>query len=237
MTRSDRITTSACRHETARSKPCQALRTGLSDPERGLFTTSGARDGRGPTSGGGVRSGCVTRSPESQPCGLRAGRGGPTPPERTPPPAATRPVTRAAFVNNQPRYPHCFARKSMETGAQRRDVAIRAWLAANEYHQGSRRQARLRLAWSASDGESYRGGATAMRCFGCGGMIQPARGSKSFSRKRLQRKGVRSKSAERPCRITSERMSPMTGECLNPCPLQPKSTYSPSYSGTAPRTG
>src|SRR5215831_20672543 len=154
-----------------------------------------------------------------------------------PSPAATRPVARAAFVNNQPRYPHRFARKPMETGARRRDVAIRAWFAANECHQGSRRQARLRLAWSDSDGKSYRGGAAASRCFGWGGMIQPARGSKSFSRKRLQRKGVRSKSAERPCRITSERMSPMTGECLNPCPLQPKSTYSPSYSGTGPRTG
>jgi len=165
-----------------------------------------ARPPAGGAGGGGggpppaARPCCVTRSPESQPCGLRAGRGGPTPPERTPPPAATRPVTRAAFVNNQPRYPHRFARKPMETGAQRRDVAIRAWFAANECHQGSRRQARLRLAWSDSDGKSYRGGAAASRCFGWGGMIQPARGSKSFSRKRLQRKGVRSKSAERPCR-------------------------------------
>src|SRR5215831_3884639 len=57
----------------------------------------GARDDRVPSSGGGVRSCCVTRSPDSPPCGRRAGRGGPTPPERTPPPAATRPVTRAAL--------------------------------------------------------------------------------------------------------------------------------------------
>src|SRR5215468_5020774 len=58
--------------------------------------TSGARGGRGLSSGGGVPSCCVTRSPESQPCRLRAGRGGPTPPEGTPPPDATRPVARAA---------------------------------------------------------------------------------------------------------------------------------------------
>src|SRR5262252_10183376 len=54
--------------------------------------TSGARGGRGPSSGGGVPSGSVTRSPDSQPCGLRAGRRGPTPPEGTPPPDATRPA-------------------------------------------------------------------------------------------------------------------------------------------------
>src|SRR5262244_2726994 len=66
--------------------------------ERGLAYSraSGARGGRGPSSGGGAPSGCVTRSPDSQPCGLRAGRGGPTPPEDTPPPAATRPGARAA---------------------------------------------------------------------------------------------------------------------------------------------
>src|SRR5215470_1598494 len=48
--------------------------------------TCGARGGRVPSSGGGVCSCCVTRSPESQPCGLRTGRGGPTPPEHTLPP-------------------------------------------------------------------------------------------------------------------------------------------------------
>src|SRR5215831_15497315 len=46
-----------------------------------------------------------------------------------PSPAATRPVARAAFVNNQPRYPHRFARKPMETGARRRDVAMVAAIA------------------------------------------------------------------------------------------------------------
>src|SRR5262245_11394747 len=53
----------------------------------------------GPVVGGGVRSSGVTHSPQSPPCGRRTGRGGPTPPERTPPPAATRPVTRAALGN------------------------------------------------------------------------------------------------------------------------------------------
>jgi len=47
--------------------------------------------GRGPSSGAGVRSGCVTHSPESPPAGRRTGRGGPTPPERTPAPDTTRP--------------------------------------------------------------------------------------------------------------------------------------------------
>src|SRR5262245_62136888 len=46
---------------------------------------------RGPSSGAGERSSCVTRSPDSPPCGRRTGRGGPTPPERSPAPAATRP--------------------------------------------------------------------------------------------------------------------------------------------------
>src|SRR5215475_15071834 len=45
----------------------------------------------GPVVGAGVRSSCVTHSPESQPYGLRTGFGGPTPPERTPAPDATRP--------------------------------------------------------------------------------------------------------------------------------------------------
>src|SRR5262245_48238078 len=47
--------------------------------------------GRGPSSGEGERSSYVTRSPDSPPSGRRTGRGGPTPPERTPAPAATRP--------------------------------------------------------------------------------------------------------------------------------------------------
>src|SRR5262249_47502082 len=60
---------------------------------------SGAGGGQGLSPGGGVPSCCVTRSPDSQPCGLRAGRRGPTPPEGTPPPDATRPATRVALVN------------------------------------------------------------------------------------------------------------------------------------------
>ena len=47
--------------------------------------------GRGLSSGVGERSSCVTHSPESQPCGLRGGFGGPTPPERSPTPDATHP--------------------------------------------------------------------------------------------------------------------------------------------------
>src|SRR5215510_624914 len=47
--------------------------------------------GRGLSSGAGMRSSCVTHSPDSPPCGRRTGRGGPTPPERTPAPDATRP--------------------------------------------------------------------------------------------------------------------------------------------------
>jgi len=47
--------------------------------------------GRDPSSGAGERSGCVTHSPESPPSGRRTGRGGPTLPERSPAPAATRP--------------------------------------------------------------------------------------------------------------------------------------------------
>ena len=47
--------------------------------------------GRGPSLGAGVRSCCVTRSPESQPAGLRTGFGGPTPPERSPASDVTRP--------------------------------------------------------------------------------------------------------------------------------------------------
>src|SRR5215470_14912160 len=45
---------------------------------------------------GGALS-CVTRSPESQPCGLRAGRGGPTPPIAPPAHVATRPTPRATL--------------------------------------------------------------------------------------------------------------------------------------------
>src|SRR5215475_12127029 len=47
--------------------------------------------GRGPSSGAGERSSSVTRSPESPPYGRRTGRGGPTPPERSPAPDAIRP--------------------------------------------------------------------------------------------------------------------------------------------------
>src|SRR5262249_1332282 len=53
--------------------------------------TRGREAGRVPSSGAGERSRCVTHSPESQPSGLRTGFGGPTPPERSPAPAATRP--------------------------------------------------------------------------------------------------------------------------------------------------
>src|SRR5262249_24436541 len=73
-------------------------------PQRGfwraLFTTWGARAGRGRWGGGGVPSCCVPRSLESPPCGRRTGRGGPTPPERTPPPTATRPGERGEFVKS-----------------------------------------------------------------------------------------------------------------------------------------
>src|SRR5499433_3355859 len=52
--------------------------------------------GRGLSSGAGERSSCVTRSPESPPCGRRTGRGGP--PERPPPPTPPVPVARAALL-------------------------------------------------------------------------------------------------------------------------------------------
>jgi len=47
--------------------------------------------GRGLSSGARERSSSVTRSPDSPPSGRRTGRGGPTPPERSLAPAATRP--------------------------------------------------------------------------------------------------------------------------------------------------
>src|SRR5215831_17455997 len=47
--------------------------------------------GRGPSSGAGERSSYVTHLPESPPSRRRTGFGGPTPPERSPAPAATRP--------------------------------------------------------------------------------------------------------------------------------------------------
>src|SRR5262245_22876302 len=47
--------------------------------------------GRDPSPGAGELSSCVTHSPEPQPSGLRTGRGGPTPPESSPAPGATRP--------------------------------------------------------------------------------------------------------------------------------------------------
>ena len=55
-----------------------------------LIETPEREAGRGLSSGAGVRSSYVTHSPEAQPCGLRAGRGGPTPPERSPPSAPPR---------------------------------------------------------------------------------------------------------------------------------------------------
>jgi len=47
--------------------------------------------GRGLSSGAGELSSYVTHSPESPPFGRRTGRGGPTPPESSPAPDATRP--------------------------------------------------------------------------------------------------------------------------------------------------
>src|SRR5262249_39270781 len=57
--------------------------------------------GRGPSAGAGGRSSCVTHSPDSPPCGRRTGRGGPTPPERTPTPDATRPDCTGADALNR----------------------------------------------------------------------------------------------------------------------------------------
>src|SRR5262249_15707090 len=59
------------------------------------------RETGGSVVGGGVRSGCVTRSPDSQPSGLRTGRGGPTPPERTPPPPPPARSHAQDFVKSQ----------------------------------------------------------------------------------------------------------------------------------------
>src|SRR5438309_1001149 len=81
------------------------------------------------------------------------------------------------------------------------------------------------------------GGTGQRRCLGWGSAVQRALGTRSCSRKRVQRNGVRSKPFALPCRTTSERMSPMKGECLKPWPLQPKSAYSPAYSAMAPSTG
>ena len=61
------------------------------------------------------------------------------------------------------------------------------------------------------------------RCLEGGSAFQRALGTRSCSRKRVQRNGVRSKSPALPCRTTSESRSPMNGECLKPWPLQPKS--------------
>src|SRR5262249_42163283 len=59
--------------------------------------------GRVLSSGGGSALGSVTRSPESQPYGLRAGRGGPPPPLAPPPPDATRPSLREIRRSPRPR--------------------------------------------------------------------------------------------------------------------------------------
>src|SRR5215468_10643722 len=56
-----------------------------------MLRPRGARGGAGPVVGGGGRSSYVTHSPDLPPCGRRTGRGAPTPPERSPTPAATRP--------------------------------------------------------------------------------------------------------------------------------------------------
>src|SRR5262249_13633654 len=62
--------------------------------------TCGARGGRVPSSGGGVRS-CYVTSPRRHPAGCTCRkRVGPTPPEHTPPPDATRPVARTAPLNS-----------------------------------------------------------------------------------------------------------------------------------------
>src|SRR5215471_7711662 len=73
----------------------RAIRAGNRSPRRGYSRVSHVGSGR-VASEGGVCSGCVTRSPDSQPSGLRAGRGGPTPPEHTPPSDdRPRPVSRS----------------------------------------------------------------------------------------------------------------------------------------------
>src|SRR5215510_8162248 len=65
-----------------------------------IHERTGREAGRGPSSGAGERSSCVTRSPESPPSGRRTGRGGPTPPKRSPAPAATRPDRTGALTKN-----------------------------------------------------------------------------------------------------------------------------------------
>src|SRR5260370_31148124 len=75
------------------------------------------------------------------------------------------------------------------------------------------------------------------RSFGWGGEAPDAGGSRSPSRKRVQRSGARSQPAARPSRTSSAMMSPTAGACLNPWPLQPNSAQSPAHSGVAPATG
>src|SRR5215831_1049322 len=82
--------------ERPRARPLRPLRCRRHQLRRTTAPLTHSRSqegeaGRGPSSGAGELSGCVTRSPDSPPCGRRTGGGGPTPPESSPAPAATRP--------------------------------------------------------------------------------------------------------------------------------------------------
>src|SRR5215510_12801 len=89
------------------SRPGRFGRTSPTSSQRWVSSPTGAspaysrtcerETGRGPSSGAGERSSCVTRSPDSPPSGRRTGRGGPTPPERSPTPDATRPGDTRGF--------------------------------------------------------------------------------------------------------------------------------------------
>jgi len=61
--------------------------------------------GRGLSSGAGECSSCVTHSPESPPSGRRTGFGGPTPPEHSPAPDATRPDCTCGIREQSSAYP------------------------------------------------------------------------------------------------------------------------------------
>jgi len=73
-----------------------AVAVGRAGAASGFRSTRLTETLRDPSSGAGELSSCVTHSPESPPGGRRTGFGGPTPPERSPAPAA--PIARPSWV-------------------------------------------------------------------------------------------------------------------------------------------